>query len=121
MDNKSKVFCTQSEETIMVTITQKVEVEIGEDGRIIKVSVITDDDYLGLPGGVEGDPHKKNVDTIFDSVAAFRLMMDMDMKVYKDMLETIKETDPEMYEYGCQIMADYKAELIKGIEERYTM
>ncbi len=96
----------------------KTSVKIGENGKIYHISV-SKMEMQPIWTEVSGNPHSE--ESILNVDYAFEIMMEIDIETFKAMLKRIKESDPEYYEKGVELLQNKKEQLIKEVEEKYSL
>lgn len=96
----------------------KTSVKIGENGKICHISV-SEMEMKPIWTEVSGNLHSE--ESVLNVDYAFEIMMEIDIETFKAMLKRIKESDPEYYEKGVELLQNKKEQLIKEVEEKYSL
>ena len=97
----------------------EVSVVVDENGIISDITFKSASEPRPIWYVVSGNPHNEACNLNYEHV--LEEMMDTDLDTFKDLLRRIKDTDPELFSIGNEILRKRKEQLLKEVEEKYSL
>lgn len=97
----------------------KISVVVDENGIISEITFRSASELKPIWYEVSGNPHNEACDLNYKH--ALEKMMDTDLDTFKDLLRRIKDTEPELFSLGNEMLRKRKEQLLKEAEEKYSL